>query len=187
MKFNAALIAATLLTITTAVDLRLFKNANTCIGSGIICQNIPSRKCCYKNGQLYGSTQGFKGDNNDAVAPFTKRGNNYCAIQIRPSKKHNYCFKTGLASSVGGTAWEHQGRMSNKRDNTDLAACTGTVEGDDMYSDGTNTYIISKEKMANLATAQQVKPTDDQELLEYFKTHADSVIQDEKDNSAEQK
>jgi hypothetical protein len=187
MKFNATLIVATLLTITAAVDLRLFKNANDCKGDGIICQDIPNGRCCSKNGELFGSTQGSKGGKNDAAAPFTKQGDNYCAIQIKPTKKFNYCFKTGLASSVGGTSWEHQGKMSNKRDNTDLAACTGIVEGADMYSDGSNTYIISKEKMTSLPTAQQVKPTDDQELLEYFKTHADSVIADEKDDSTEQK
>jgi hypothetical protein len=172
MKLNATLVVATYLIITSAVDLRLFKNANACKGDNIICQNIPSGRCCSEDAQLYGFTQGSKGRKNDVAAPFTKQDNNYCAIQIKPTKKYNYCFKSGLSSFVGGTSWEHQGKMSNKQDNTDLAACTGTVEGDDMYSDGTNTYIISKEKTAILATAQQVKPTDDQNLLQYFKTQA---------------
>jgi hypothetical protein len=102
---------------------------------------------------MYGSTRGSKGGKNDAATPFTKQGNGYCAIEVKPNQKYNYCFKTGLVSSVGGTSWEHQGKMSKKRDNTDLAACTGTVQGDDIYSNGTNTYIISKEKMASPATA----------------------------------
>jgi hypothetical protein len=177
MKFNATLIVATLLALTTAVDLRLFKNPNACRGDGIICQRIPKGRCCSKAGSLYGSTQGSRGGSHDVAAPFTKQGNNYCAIQISATKKHNYCFKLGHEQVVGGTSWETQRRMTDNRSDY-LAPCTGVVEGLDMYQNGTKTYIISKEKMASLAAEDQEKPTDDDALLEYYKTHADRVIED---------
>ena len=59
-----------------------------------------------------------------------------------------------------------------------MAPCTSQVEGDEMYSDGVKTYVISKEKMARI---KSVKPEGEEELLEYFKQHADTVIDDQRD------
>jgi len=60
-----------------------------------------------------------------------------------------------------------------------MKACKAQVEGDEMYSDGVKTYVISKEKMARVGAE---KPAcGEKELLEFFKTHADTVIADEKD------
>lgn len=59
-----------------------------------------------------------------------------------------------------------------------MKACKAQVEGDEMYSNGVKTYVISKEKMARVGAE---KPVDEKELLEFFKTHADTVIDDQKD------
>lgn len=57
-------------------------------------------------------------------------------------------------------------------------ACEAQVQGDEMYSDGMKTYVISRGKMARVGSE---KPADEKDLLEFFKTHADTVIDDEKD------
>ena len=57
----------------------------------------------------------------------------------------------------------------------DLSRCTSSVVGDEFYSDGVKSYIISQAKMA---TVESVRPTNEADLLEFFKTHADSVIDD---------
>ena len=51
-----------------------------------------------------------------------------------------------------------------------------------MYSDGVNTYVISKEKMALVGSE---KPAGEEELLGFFKTHADTVIDDQTDIAVE--
>ena len=90
------------------------------------------------------------------------------------------CFITDLESSIGGIAWEHQG--GRKRMAQQMAPCTTQVEGDEMYSDGVKTYVISKEKMARI---ESVKPEGEDELLEYFKQHADTVIDNQADVSVQ--
>lgn len=47
-----------------------------------------------------------------------------------------------------------------------------------MYSDGVKIYVISKEKMASVGSE---KPASEQGLLEFFKTHADSVLDNQTD------
>jgi hypothetical protein len=59
-----------------------------------------------------------------------------------------------------------------------LEPCKGQVEGEEMYSDGTKTYVISQEKMARVGSE---KPTDEKELLAFFKIHADTVMDEAKD------
>jgi hypothetical protein len=52
------------------------------------------------------------------------------------------------------------------------------VTGEEMYSDSLKTYVISRGKMARIGLK---KPTGDEELLEFFKAHADTVMNDPKD------
>jgi hypothetical protein len=54
-----------------------------------------------------------------------------------------------------------------------LKPCTEQVQGDEMFSDGDKIYVISKAKMARVGSD---KPASEDELLEFFKIHADSVI-----------
>ena len=182
MKFNAAIIAVTIIGYTTAVDLRLWKHNNSCSGNGIVCLGIPKETCCRQNGQLYGAAEAVGGQAGYVSAPFTKRGDLYCGVQIGSTKPIPVCFITNLDQSVGGIAWEIQGRRMKRSDQ--MAPCKAFVEGDEMYSDGGKMYIISKDKMAALA-AQSKKPTDEKELLEYFKTHADNVIDDQHNSVVE--
>ena len=51
-----------------------------------------------------------------------------------------------------------------------------------MYSDGVNTYVISKEKFANVKAAE---PTDETELAEFYKKHCDKVLDDKLDIEVE--
>jgi len=148
-----------------------------------ICQNIPAETCCANIGTLYGSAQADTGVAGAVAAPFTKQGNLYCGVQIGSAKPVPVCFVTGLDSSVGGIAWEvqagtkrmeHQGRKRTQQ----LGDCKAQVQGDEIYSDGVNTYVISKEKMALVGSE---KPVGEEELLEFFKTHADTVIDNQTD------
>jgi hypothetical protein len=59
-----------------------------------------------------------------------------------------------------------------------LKACTTQIEGDEMHSDSLKTYVISKGKMAQII---QERPADGKELLDFFKTHADMVLDNQKD------
>ena len=59
-----------------------------------------------------------------------------------------------------------------------MKACKAQVQGDEMYSDGEKIYVISNGKMARIGSE---KPAGEKELLEFFKTHADTVIDDQKD------
>jgi hypothetical protein len=59
-----------------------------------------------------------------------------------------------------------------------LEASKAQIEGEEMYSDGTKTYVISQEKMARVGSK---KPTDEKDLLAFFKTHADTVLDEAKD------
>jgi len=52
------------------------------------------------------------------------------------------------------------------------------VDADEMFSDGVKTYVISKGKMASVALE---RPAGEKGLLEFFKTHADTVIDNEQD------
>lgn len=63
-----------------------------------------------------------------------------------------------------------------------LGACKKTVVGDEIYSDGGKTYVISKAKMASVGSE---KPASEEGLLEFFKTHADSVLDDQTDIATE--
>jgi hypothetical protein len=58
-----------------------------------------------------------------------------------------------------------------------LKACTAQVEGDEMYSDGVKTYVISKAKMARMGSE---KPSSEEDRLKFFKVHADTVIETQK-------
>lgn len=52
-----------------------------------------------------------------------------------------------------------------------------TVQGEPIYSDGVKTYVISRAKMNR--EGLQV-PTDEKELVEFFKQHADGQLDDQK-------
>jgi hypothetical protein len=161
---------------TTAVNLRLFKRADACTSNGIICQNILQGTCCANvaNKQLYGSAQAENGGSGDVAAPFTKRGDLYCGVQIGLTKPIPICFVTNLEQSYGGIAWEHQG--GRKRMAQQMAPCTKQVEGDEIYSDGVKTYVISKDKMTRI---ELVRPEGEEELLAWFKQHADTVLDEQ--------
>lgn len=59
-----------------------------------------------------------------------------------------------------------------------LQPCKTQVQGDEMYSDGVKIYVISKGKMARVGSE---KPASEAELLQFFKTHADTVLDSPKD------
>lgn len=59
-----------------------------------------------------------------------------------------------------------------------MEAIKAQVQGDEMYSDGVKTYVISQGKLARVRSE---KPAGEEELLEFFKTHADTVIDNQKD------
>jgi hypothetical protein len=59
-----------------------------------------------------------------------------------------------------------------------LKTCTTQVQGEEMYSDSERIYVISKGKMAQIDSE---KPAGEAELLEFFKTHADLVLDNQKD------
>jgi hypothetical protein len=173
MKFSAISILATIVGSTAAVDLQLFRNANGCDGFGAICRNIGPNSCCLARDRLWGSGQA-SGDHpaGSTTQLYTKQGDLYCGISISPRKPIPVCIVTGLESSVGGIVWFEAGRrMAQRADDS----CDVQVDADDMYVDGTKTYIISKEKSA-LVRRDEPMPTDQTELLEYFKKHADDVI-----------
>ncbi|KAK4985311.1 hypothetical protein LTR50_006062 [Elasticomyces elasticus] len=88
---------------------------------------------------------------------------------------------TNLDQSVGGIAWEHQASTKRKR-MAEMEACTSSVEGDPMYSDGVKTYVISREKMEREGLK---KPVGEKEMKMFFKKHADKEIIDEKDVPSE--
>ncbi|KAI8931022.1 hypothetical protein NX059_012033 [Plenodomus lindquistii] len=52
------------------------------------------------------------------------------------------------------------------------------VEGDEMYSDGVKAYVISKDKMSRI---DSVRPEGEEELLAWFKQHADIVLDQQTD------
>ncbi|KAF2131763.1 hypothetical protein P153DRAFT_429989 [Dothidotthia symphoricarpi CBS 119687] len=168
MKF---LVLSTIIGAATATNLLLWKQANACSGSGAVCVNAGQRVCCYQPGQLWGSAQAVGGGAGDVAGPWTKQGDSYCGIQIRPTRPIPICFVTNLEQSLGGITWEHQARRSMER-----SAPLTPVEADEMYSDGVHMYVITKGKMARMRSS---KPTGENELLEFFKTHADMVINQE--------
>lgn len=168
MKF---LIFSTIISAASAINLILWPKADSCSGNGVVCVNVRQRTCCLEQGKLWGSASAAGGGRDDVAAAWTKRGDLYCGVQITPTKPIPICFVTGLESSVGGISWEHQSR---KR--MDASTAIEHVEGDEFYSDGVHMYVISKAKMAQV---QAERPTKKQDQLEWFKAHADTVIDHE--------
>jgi len=178
MQFTVPFFLATFIGCTTAVNLRLFVSSTSCSGNGVICQGIPAETCCTDLKNLYGAAQADSATVADSVAaPWAKQGNLWCGVQLSATKPIPVCFITDLPSSVGGISWEIQAGVQSRmsRRSGDLSRCTSSVVGDEFYSDGVKSYIISQAKMA---TVESVRPTNEADLLEFFKTHADSVIDD---------
>lgn len=175
MKFTDVLIF-TFIGYSSAVNLRLFKNANSCSGTGVICGNIPAGTCCADIGKLYGSAQADNGAAGNVAVPYSKQGNLYCGVAISAPKPIPICFTTNLESSVGGIAWYT--RAARKRENGKMESCKEQVQGDKMYSDGVNTYVISKEKFANVKTPE---PADEEEVAKFYKKHHDKLLDDKLD------
>ncbi len=184
MKLNPAFIITTSIGYTAAVNLRLFKNPNACTGDGVICPNVAARTCCFVPGRLWGSGSARDRDQvHDVAAIFTKRGDQYCGIQVSRSRAINICHVTNLEQSVGGIIWENQNpRRKRMAEMRKLAPCTASVEGHPMYSDGVKTYVISKEKMQREGLKQ---PAGEEEMKEFFKKHADQEIVDEQNIAIE--
>lgn len=180
MKFSVTVIFISFIGYSTAVNLRLFKRPNACTGTGVICANIPAGTCCADIGTLYGSSQADNGGAGNVAVFYSKQGDLYCGVQLSPPKPIPICFISNLDSSVGGIAWYT--RAARKRSSGKMESCKTHVQGDKMYSDGVNTYVISKEKFANVNATE---PTSETELLKFYKTHADTVLDDKQDISVE--
>jgi len=160
--------------LASAVDLFLWKNPDSCSGSGIVCVNIPEETCC-RNGDLFGSGEALNPPQGmTSVAQLFARQNGLdCGINYGPVKPIPVCLVTGLDLSVSGIAWEFQSG-SKKRDG--MITPSQSVIGDPVYKEGDTVYVISKEKMAS---ANLTMPEDAAQLAAFFQTHADSVLKQE--------
>ena len=170
--------------LASAVNLYLWKNPDSCSGSGIVCVNIPEETCC-ENGDLFGYGEAlYPPQGMTSVAQLFARQNGLnCGINYGPVKPIPVCLITGLDLSVSGIAWEFQSGSKKRFKRGDMISHSQSVIGDPAYKEGDTVYVISKEKMAS---ANLKTPDDATQLAAFFKTHADSVLKQEPTTSVVQ-
>jgi len=182
-----ALILATLLTPTLAF-FNLFRDPNGCDGYGAACQSIPNGTCCgdHRGGRLWGSFRGVtvRDDDIGTMYAFSGDRSNICGARFKPARI-TICQYTGVAESVAGASWNFAG-------NEELGCAGGSVQGEEMYRDGSEgkMYIVSQGKMEGLVSGglgNEGLMEDEEGLLEWFKVHADVVIDDSDDELREER
>jgi hypothetical protein len=172
MKFSTASILATLVCSAVAVNIWLFENPDECEGYGVGCEGVARRTCCKNNDHLYGSV-GFEGvhPSGATARAYSYQNNEYCAIRISPAESIPFCYSAEIESAVSGGIWFAASKREMSATDRD---CDGTVEPDEIFKQGDKVYIIRK---ASLARRSLSIPTEKEHRLEYFKKHADLVVQ----------
>jgi hypothetical protein len=172
MKFSTASILATLVCSAVAVDIWLFDNPDACEGHGVGCPGIARRICCRQNDHLFGSVE-IEGVHPSGATgrAYTYSNNDYCRVEVGPQKKIPFCYPAGLEYTLSGGVWFAASKREMSATDRD---CDGTVEPDEIFKEGDKVYIIKK---ASLARRSLSIPTEKEHQLEYFKKHADLVVQ----------
>lgn len=172
MKLSTASILATLVCSAVAVDIWLFKNPDECAGHGVGCEGIARRICCRSNDHLFGSVQ-FEGVHPSGATgqAYSYQNNDYCRVTLSSAKKIPFCYASGLEASVSGGVWFAASKREMSATDRD---CDGIVEADEIFKEGDKVYIIKKTSLARRSLSI---PTEKEDQLEYFKKHADLVVQ----------
>lgn len=166
MHFASTLIITVLAAHVSAEDVYLYYNKTGCSGTGLVCPAIKEFHCCdtvptsgpYYSGYL-GNWQ--PGD----VAVF---GTKKCAKGLGASEANGTCVLAGKNKFFAG-AWTKTDWVNMDQ----LGECKGMVQGDPMFSDGEKAYVVSNAKMAQ---SSLMAPVDEAEAEEFFKEHADMVL-----------
>ncbi|KAK0387547.1 hypothetical protein NLU13_3793 [Sarocladium strictum] len=162
-------IAASTVLAQDNLDLILYEDPDSCGGLSAICHDTTYNTCCYRPDRLWGSGQAQGGNGPGRAALFSFQNNLYCGIQITTTYVIPVCILTNLESSVGGIVAQRD--TSSKRD---MEAPKQHVEAELGFSSGTHHYIISNDKFKTLADPL---PKDAVSREEYFKKHADKVVE----------
>ena len=164
-----------------ANNIFVYENAFKCEGLDKGCINVPNGTCCRSANttRLYGSVKGHGDRPTDQIVPLTK--------SKYTEEPRSEAFVGGAPAVDGlheclivremwviGAVWQYGGGFG-----ADMGPCENAVMGDDMFTEGGKTWVISSGKMAGMATEGLAVPTAGEDMLEFFKTHADTVLSDD--------
>jgi hypothetical protein len=174
------LILAVFLACAAANNIYLFESAYNCIGLGISCLNIPNGTCCHSNDpkRKFGSVKAQGDRPTDQLKAFAKYTDGPCDTSFGVDSRSVYRIHECLLTEeqwatfpVSGARWQYSGGFK-----ADMGHCESAVMGDEMLTEGGKMWVISSGKMEGMMAGGVEKPTTAEEVSEFFKTHADTVI-----------
>lgn len=170
MKLTILATTAALVGHVAAIDLYLFRG-RYCQGTYYQCSNAAPNTCC-QNGASYLSSGALNGDpDSGRVRSFVANGPEgpfSCTGPYTADEKVGTCIASSQYSTRAITYFSN-----NKRsDALPPGDCEDASLGEHMFSDGKNTYVISRAKMEEKGLEL---PFAEEDREDFFKMHADSV------------
>jgi hypothetical protein len=194
MYLSTFLPLATLLPSILAVHIFFFDDPKDCIGIGVACLDVANGTCCYtprvEGKRQFWSVRGSAGRPTDQIRVYAGDLTESCTNAFGAAAVYRYdqCLRSldtasWYANSIAGARWNYEGvEFGIGAAGAEAeAGCEAGVVADKMVSDGKQTWVISKEKLGGVMAGGMEMPSEKADVVEFFKTHADTVLDHEGD------
>jgi hypothetical protein len=178
MNLPKALFLTVFLACAAANHIYLYESAFDCTGLGISCLNSPNGTCCHSSDpkRKFGSVKAQGDRPTDQLKAFAKYTDGPCdtTFGVDSVYRIHECLLTKdmwAEFPVSGARWQYSGGFK-----ADTGACENAVVGDEMWTEGGKTWVISNGKMEGMMAGGMEKPKTAEEVSDFFKMHADTVI-----------